>query len=577
VINLGQPGRVETYEPFFGLNESPFSLAPDTRFLFASASHSAALEQITYALERREPLVVVTGEIGTGKTLLCRTVLQQLRRKTFLSVIADPLLERNDLLKQLLEDFGVVSKDRTKLADTTRHDLIQALHAFLRSLVPIHAHAVVIVDEAQHLKPDVLEEIRLLSNVDDERGTLLQIILVGQTDLEAVLARPELRQLQQRVSRRLRLEPLTNGEVQQYITHRLALARDGNVTSPLPGATDLARELAELIGTNPGVEFTPGAIGAITHFSGGLPRVINLLCDRALEGAFAARVRVVDAPLIDASARALGLGEPRAPAVEAEPITTAPAAPTVSAPNDGEATVRRADADAHGSFWTVMRADSDAAGTAAEQPDEVASIGDAPPLGSAARSGVTRYVVLAASLVVAAAALWFGVRSARPPTGQNPPAVTSPAAATPAVATPAVATPSVATPAVTAPVAPTTGSPNIARDTPRPGTIAPAPNNAPPARAPTPPAAAAPVPSPIAATPASGRFDIVVASFRTDARATSVAAAVTALGLPMRRRVSDGWQQVISGPFASRPEADRAQQQLNRAGLAGTQIVPAVR
>src|SRR5713226_4273066 len=114
VMPLGRPERAEGYELFFGLNEAPFSLAPDPRFLFASASHSAALAQVAYALERREPLVVITGEIGTGKTLLCRTVLQQIRRQTFLAVINDPLLECDDLLKQLLEDFGVISKDRTK-------------------------------------------------------------------------------------------------------------------------------------------------------------------------------------------------------------------------------------------------------------------------------------------------------------------------------------------------------------------------------------------------------------------------------------------------------------------------------
>jgi len=105
---------VEGYEPFFGLNEAPFSLAPNPRFLFGSASHSAALAQVAYALERREPLVVLTGEIGTGKTLLCRTVLQRLERKTFLAVVDDPLLDRDDLLRLLLQDFGVISKDRSR-------------------------------------------------------------------------------------------------------------------------------------------------------------------------------------------------------------------------------------------------------------------------------------------------------------------------------------------------------------------------------------------------------------------------------------------------------------------------------
>ena len=199
-----QPAPIERYEPFFGLKEAPSGLAPDTRFLFASASHSAALAQVAYAIERREPLVVVTGEIGTGKTLLCRTMLQRLPLKTFLSVIDDPMLERDDLLKQVLEEFGVISKDRSRLTEATRHELVETLRAFLASLAKIQAHAVVMIDEAQHLRPDVLEQIRLLSNVDDGRGTLLQVVLVGQKDLDRLLDRPDLRQLQQRVSRRSR-------------------------------------------------------------------------------------------------------------------------------------------------------------------------------------------------------------------------------------------------------------------------------------------------------------------------------------------------------------------------------------
>ena len=297
--------RVEGYEGFFGLNEPPFSLAPDPRFLFDSKSHSDALAQVAYALDRREPLVVITGEIGTGKTLLCRTVLQQLRRKTFLSVIGDPLLERDELLKQLLEDFGVISKDRSRIGPTTRHDLFHALEAFLSSLAPIQAHAVVIIDEAQHLQPDVLEEVRLLSNVDDERGTLLQIILVGQPDLDALLARPELRQLEQRVTRRLRLEPLNRDEVNRYITHRLALARRS-------AKGDLANQPA--FPTGP-VEFAPNAVQAVSELSGGLPRVINLLCDRALEDAFTGRRRTIDGPSIHAAATALGISGAVAPPI----------------------------------------------------------------------------------------------------------------------------------------------------------------------------------------------------------------------------------------------------------------------
>jgi len=270
VTTDAQPERLEGYEPFFGLKEPPFSLAPDTRFLFASESHTAALAQVAYAVERREPLVVVTGEIGTGKTLLCRIMLQRLPLKTFLSVIDDPLLESDDLVKQLLEDFGVISKDRAKLTEATRHELVQTLHAFLNSLVRIQAHAVVMIDEAQHLRPDALEQIRLLSNIDDARGTLLQIILVGQAGLEPLLSRPELRQLQQRVSRRFRLEPLNRDEVEEYIEHRLALARDGTAASAIPKAAAPPADEAE---SKPGVEFTPDAIEAVCQLSGGVPRV----------------------------------------------------------------------------------------------------------------------------------------------------------------------------------------------------------------------------------------------------------------------------------------------------------------
>src|SRR5262249_15222825 len=159
------------YEPFFGLREPPFNVAPDPRFLFESASHAMVLSEVAYAVKRREPVVVVTGEIGTGKTLLCRTVLQRLERKTFISVIDDPLLARNDLLKQLLRDFGIGADDRAVLTDADRHATVQALLSFLLSLSSVEAHAVVIVDEAQHMQPAVLEQLRLLSNVDDVRGS----------------------------------------------------------------------------------------------------------------------------------------------------------------------------------------------------------------------------------------------------------------------------------------------------------------------------------------------------------------------------------------------------------------------
>jgi general secretion pathway protein A len=533
VTTDAQPERLEGYEPFFGLKEPPFSLAPDTRFLFASESHSAALAQVAYAVERREPLVVVTGEIGTGKTLLCRIMLQRLPLKTFLSVIDDPLLESDDLLKQLLEDFGVISKDRAKLTEATRHELVQTLHAFLNSLVRIQAHAVVMIDEAQHLRPDVLEQIRLLSNIDDARGTLLQIILVGQAGLEPLLSRPELRQLQQRVSRRFRLEPLNRNEVEQYIEHRLALARDGT-----PASATRSEPLAGEADSKPGVEFTPDAIEAVCKLSGGVPRVINLLCNRSLEEAHTFRLRIIDKELIQTAARALGIGEHTAPATPAPP----------------DATAHGAEAGSDESFAIFTQAEPAVEDAIVQPPAEAPDVLVEPP--RPAPSRLVPYVSLAVLVVLAGVAILFGVRRARPPAAVEP--------------APAVS------PAPRAPVRPAGQAP-AAVNTPartQPPTAAPTANQPAPPGTPATPRPADPARSPVAAAAAGNRFDIIVASFRTDARATSVEAEVGALGLPIHRRVLEGWQQVVSGPFASRAEAEAAQQRIHGAGLTGTQIVP---
>ena len=300
------------YEQFFGLTDAPFSLAPNPRYLFESASHAHALQELASAIQRREPLVIVTGEIGSGKTLLCRTVLQRLDGRTFVSVINNPLLERDDLLKQMLQDFGVISTDRTTVPGVSRHDLVHTLEDFLSSLIELDAHAVVMIDEAQHVQPDVLEQIRLLSNIDAPSGTRLQIMLAGPLELESLLARPDLRQFQQRVSRRIRLEPLRENELQSYIEHRLAVGRAA--ASGLPGASDLAEALVQWNGEGGGVIFTPDAVQAVWRGSGGLPRVVNLLCDRALEAAYHRQLRTIDADLVEAaSAERLPQGTPRMP------------------------------------------------------------------------------------------------------------------------------------------------------------------------------------------------------------------------------------------------------------------------
>jgi len=506
--------RPKGYEPFFGFHQPPFSLAPDTRFRFHSASHAAALAHITYALERREPVVVVTGEIGTGKTLLCRTVVERLERKTFLSIITDPLLEHDDLLKQMLQDFGVVSKDRTRLTPTSRHDLVHALQEFLSSLAALHAHAVVIIDEAQHVQPDILEQIRLVSNIQDERGTMLQIILVGQTDLDELLSRSELRALKQRVSRSVRLDALSPAEVAQYIDHRLRVARERQTQSIIPGVRELGRELAEWDRSTSDVTFTPEAVQAVAQLSRGIPRVVNLLCDRALEAAYARELRAVDASLIGTAATALAL--PGAPETAASRFLESP----------------------QSLEWSQMA------------PTAVSAL-DAPPSPADGTRG-RKYLIAAASLVLAGAAIWFGARAMNQ-RGSGEPA-SQPAAAIQPTTRPEAA-PSVAPPQADI-------------------------GTAPPSAATTSTASPVPQPTGTAATPSESTgeaFEIVVASFRTTARATDVAARVSALGQPVRQRSAAGWQQVLAGPYGSAVLARDAQQRLERAGFTGTQLAPVAR
>lgn len=501
-------GAAVGYEHFFGFHLTPFGLAPDTRFVFQSASHRAAFAQLTYALERREPVVVVTGEIGTGKTLLCRTVLERLDRKTFVSTVNDPRLEGEDLLKQMLLDFGVVSKDRATWTPASRHDLVHALQDFLASIGPLDAHAAVIIDEAQHVRPDVLEDVRLVANVQD-RATMLQIILAGQDGLEELLARPELRQLQQRVSRHVRLEPLSVTEVAHYIEHRLAVAHEHPVRSTFPGATELQRELAEWQFANATSVFTPESVRMVARLSRGIPRVVNLLCDRALEAAYARQSRIVDESLVIGAAHALGL-----PAVPDELAAPPPTFPIV------ESVVESVAVDA-----------------GAPEPR---------PIPHVARG--RRYALAAGAFVVAVAAVWLWSRTMNPRDEQGPSAERgstvkreATAKAAPVSAAPK---PNATERAVTAPTPPASPAPTSATS----GTVSP---------------------------PAGEAFEIVVASFRTAARAENVAAQVSALGERVRVRSAAGWQQVIAGPYRSLAQGQDARQRLTVAGFAGTQLGPA--
>src|SRR5688572_30599079 len=267
------------YEEYYGFAEKPFSLTPDPKFLFRSESHASGFDLLQYAIRRREGFVVITGDIGTGKTTLCRALLEQTDRKTFTALLLNPFLSEEDLLKATLQDLGVLSRNDERFAGKapSKQDLIQTLHDFLLSLVPLGARAVLIIDEAQNLPLQILEQIRILSNLETDKEKLLQIILVGQLNLVPLLRSPELRQLDQRISIRYELKPLAGDEVNAYVAHRLAIAN----------------------GTRQ-VTFTPKALDLVQQYSNGIPRLINLLCDRSLLGAYSAQTARVDADIVSA-------------------------------------------------------------------------------------------------------------------------------------------------------------------------------------------------------------------------------------------------------------------------------------
>jgi general secretion pathway protein A len=260
-------------------------------------------------LRRNEGFIVLAGDIGTGKTTLCRALVQQLDATTFTSLVRNPFVSIEELLREVLVDFGIASRDAARsgrLAAASRQELITALHDFLLSLVPLRGSCVLIIDEAQHLSPDVLEQIRLVANLETNEAKLLQIVLVGQLNLLDTLAAAEMRQLAQRVSLRARLKPLTPAEVAGYVAHRLSVASHTAGTGGSAAAGSAAAGSAAFDAAT----FDPEALTAIHRFTGGVPRVINLLCDRALAlGAQCGAARV-DAATVAAAAAALEITVP---------------------------------------------------------------------------------------------------------------------------------------------------------------------------------------------------------------------------------------------------------------------------
>jgi len=241
------------YREFHGLQERPFNLTPDTSFLYPSKAHKEVLTHLLYGINSRCGFILVTGEVGAGKTTLCRVLLNQLDESTKLAFVLNSFLTEFELLRTINQDFGLPTKGRTKM------DLLDDLNTYLLQQNRLGHNVVIVVDEAQNLSFAVLEQIRMLSNLETEKEKLLQIVLVGQPELRHKLASPRLRQLSQRIMVRYHLTPLRRNDVRNYIYYRLKMA-----------------------GANGGPVLTRAALDEVCYLSGGVPRLINVLCERAL-------------------------------------------------------------------------------------------------------------------------------------------------------------------------------------------------------------------------------------------------------------------------------------------------------
>ncbi len=277
------------YSQYFGLEEPPFSIAPNPRYLYLSKQHREALAHLLYGIESDGGFVLLTGEVGTGKTTVCRALLEQLPDTTDVAVILNPKYSSEELLAAICDELGISYSD-------TDHSIKQYVDALNRHLLESHSqgrNTVLILDEAQNLGTDVLEQIRLLTNLETDCHKLLQIILVGQPELLEHLNQPELRQLSQRITARFHLGTLNRSELEAYVSHRLAVA---GVQGRLFPATTLNR---------------------LYKMTRGVPRLINILCDRALLGAFVERQNRVEVNVLKKAATEVLGGD--ASAIAAQP------------------------------------------------------------------------------------------------------------------------------------------------------------------------------------------------------------------------------------------------------------------
>ncbi|MDD5706985.1 MAG: AAA family ATPase [Kiritimatiellae bacterium] len=257
------------YLSFFQLQEFPFSITPDPKYLYFAASHREAFDHLLFGITHRKGFIELTGEVGCGKSTICRAVLAELGGQTKSALILNPCLNGLQLLRAILADFGLVSPRQDRFTQ------LQTLNAFLLEQAQAGVNVALIIDEAQDLPPRTLEEVRLLSNLETAQHKLIQIVLSGQPELKSRLEAPSFRQLRQRITVRYHIPPLEHGEVAAYIAHRLRTA----------GAPD-------------DVLFEDEAAEAVARYARGVPRLINALCDYALLAAFVQETRRVTAACV---------------------------------------------------------------------------------------------------------------------------------------------------------------------------------------------------------------------------------------------------------------------------------------
>lgn len=251
------PEKSSVYLDYFGLTEPPFDITPNPRFLFYSAKHREAFNHLLYGIRERKGFVQLTGEVGAGKTTLCRALLEQLDGQFSTALILNPALDADLLIKAIAMEFGLEVKGMDRL------DIIAELNYFLLQQLERGKDTVLIIDEAQDMNDELLEQVRLLSNLEIDNRKLLQIVLMGQPELRDRLNNHRLRQLRQRITVRYHLRPLNRQEVNHYVHHRLHVS-GGNGTPC----------------------FSPAALWRVFHYSKGIPRLVNAVCDKALLAGF---------------------------------------------------------------------------------------------------------------------------------------------------------------------------------------------------------------------------------------------------------------------------------------------------